>query len=84
MLAGTSVARSHHVHIDHRSEVTEVIIPQIARDITESEPGKRPRHRHHQLLRGVDGPARTGLGEHTEKLSGPAVTSSSRYFVPRV
>ena len=35
MLAGTSVARSHHVHIDHRSEVTEVIIPQIARDITQ-------------------------------------------------
>ncbi len=37
MLAGTSVARSHHVHIDHRSEVTEVIIPQIARDITKTE-----------------------------------------------
>ena len=34
MLAGTSVARSHHVRVDHRSEVTEVIIPQIARDIT--------------------------------------------------
>ena len=32
MLAGTSVAYGHHV--DHRSEVTEVIILQIARDIT--------------------------------------------------
>ena len=32
MLARTSVAYGHHV--DHRSEVTEVIILQIARDIT--------------------------------------------------
>ena len=46
MLARTSVAYGHHV--DHRSEVTEVIIPQIARDITDvacSQANSRPRPR---------------------------------------
>ena len=35
-------------------------------------------------LRGVDGRARTGFGQHTDKSSGSAVTSSSRCFVLRI
>ena len=51
---------------------------------TKCHRAKHPRHRHHQLLRGVDGRARTGFGERTEKSSGSAVISSTRCVVPRV